>query len=102
MSSKESRPWISLDSSRIGKEDIAREIQEEDRVKGGLICVLKSVEPCVSFAVRGNRDTGKLEVVIRERRCLFLYFYYQHKEFGFMHAWLQTWRYKFISMDVNG
>ena len=71
-------------------------------VKGGLICVLKSVEPCVSFDVRGNRDTGKLEVVIRERRCLFLYFYYQHKEFGFMHAWLQTWRYKFISMDVNG
>ncbi len=67
LSAKESRPLIHLDSSRISKEDIARKIQE-DGVKEGLICVLKSVEPCVSFDVRGNRDTGKLEVVIRERK----------------------------------
>jgi hypothetical protein len=45
---------------------------------------------------------GKLEVVIRERRCLFLYFYYQHKEFGFMHARLQTWFPFQIQIYING
>ena len=40
-------------------------------LKEGLVCVLKSVEPCVSFGVSGNRDTGKLEVVIREYKCLY-------------------------------
>lgn len=57
---KEARPVIYLESSRMGKEDIARKIQEEDAVKEGLICVLKSVEPCVSFDIRGNRDSGEV------------------------------------------
>ncbi|UJS21708.1 MAG: hypothetical protein L3J18_05205 [Candidatus Brocadia sp.] len=102
LSSKESRPLIHLDSSRISKEDLARKIQEEDRVKEGLICVLKGVEPCVSFDVRGNKEKQKLEVVIRERKCLFLYFYYQHQEFGFMHVRLQTWFPFQIQIYING
>ena len=64
--------------------------------------MLKGVEPCVSFDTRGNRETGKLEVVIRERRCLFLYFYYQHKEFGFMHVRIQTWFPFQIQIYING
>lgn len=99
---KETRPVIYMESSRVSKEDIARKIQEEDAVKEGLICVLKSVEPCVSFDIRGNRDSGKLEVVIRERKCQFLYFYYQHKEFGFMHVRIQTWFPFQIQMYING
>ncbi len=102
LSAKESRPLIHLDSSRIRKEDIARKIQEEDKVKEGLICVLKGIEPCVSFDVRGSKEKQKLEVVIRERKCLFLYFYYQHKEFGFMHVRLQTWFPFQIQIYTNG
>ncbi|GJQ23168.1 MAG: hypothetical protein HBSAPP01_09580 [Candidatus Brocadia sapporoensis] len=102
LSAKESRPLIHLDSSRISKEDTARKIQEEDKVKEGLICVLKGIEPCVSFDVRGSKEKQKLEVVIRERKCLFLYFYYQHKEFGFMHVRLQTWFPFQIQIYTNG
>ncbi|HQU32648.1 MAG TPA: hypothetical protein PLA96_14270 [Candidatus Brocadia sapporoensis] len=102
LSAKESRPLIHLDSSRIRKEDTARKIQEEDKVKEGLICVLKGIEPCVSFDVRGSKEKQKLEVVIRERKCLFLYFYYQHKEFGFMHVRLQTWFPFQIQIYING
>src|SRR5574340_549758 len=102
LSVKESRPLIYLDSSRSRKEDMARKIQEEDAVREGLICVLKSVEPCVSFDIRGNKENGKLEVVLRERKCLFIYFYYQHKEFGFMHVRLQTWFPFQIQIYVNG
>ena len=102
LSDKEGRPLIPLDSSRIRKEDVARKIQEEEGIKEGLICVITIVEPCVSFDTRGNRETGKLEVVIRERRCLFLYFYYQHKEFGFMHVRIQTWFPFQIQIYING
>ncbi|OOP56181.1 MAG: hypothetical protein AYP45_10600 [Candidatus Brocadia carolinensis] len=91
LSAKESQPMIPLDSSRISKEDMARKIQEEDKGKKGLLCVLKGVEPCVSFDVRGNKEKQKLEVVVRERKGLFLSFYYQHKRFGFMQVRLQTW-----------
>ena len=99
---KEARPVIYLESSRMSKEDIARKIQGEDAVKEGLICVLKSVEPCVSFDIRGNKESQKLEVIVRERKCLFLYFYYQHKEFGFMHVRLQTWFPFQIQIYING
>jgi hypothetical protein len=99
---REARPVIYLDSSRMSKEAIARKIQEEETVKEGLICVLKSVEPCVSFDVRGNKESQKLEVIVRERKCLFLYFYYQHKEFGFMHVRLQTWFPFQIQIYING
>lgn len=102
LSDKELRPLIHLDSSRTSKEDIARKIQEEEQVREGLICVLKGVEPCISFDTRGNRETGKLEVVIRERKCLFLYFYYQHKEFGFMHVRIQMWFPFQIQIYING
>ncbi len=67
-------------------------LERYDSKISGVISTFETiVEPCVSFDTRGNRETAKLEVVIRERRCLFLYFYYQHKEFGFMHVRIQTW-----------
>lgn len=57
---------IPLDSSRISKEDIARKIQERDGVKEGLICVLKCVESCMSFDVRGNKEN----VMFKDRQSL--------------------------------
>ncbi|OOP57495.1 MAG: hypothetical protein AYP45_03090 [Candidatus Brocadia carolinensis] len=59
LSDKEGCPLIPLDSSRIGKEDVARKLQEEDGAKEGLICVITIVESCVSFDTRGNRETGR-------------------------------------------
>ena len=41
-------------------------------------------------------------MVIRERKCLFLYSYYQHKEFGFMHVRIQTWFPFQIQIYING
>ena len=61
-----------------------------DKVKEGLICVLSCVELCLSFTVRFNKENNKLEIVNRDRKCMFIYFYYEDKEFGFMHVRLQT------------
>jgi hypothetical protein len=85
------RPVVHLSSPGVCKEDVAREIQAKDRVKKGLICVLTAVEPCWSFNIRSNRQTGKLELVRAYRKCQHLYHYYQHPVLGFMHVRLQTW-----------
>ncbi|MDP9389159.1 MAG: hypothetical protein M3Q48_14885 [Actinomycetota bacterium] len=68
----------------------------------GLICVLASVEPCSSFAIFRNRDTHRLQLVRRRRKCLHLYFYWAHPELGFCHVRLQSWFPFEVQVWVNG
>lgn len=49
-----------LDNSQDGKQDLALEIARRDGRRNGPICVLKCVEPCVSFRLRRHRDTKKI------------------------------------------
>jgi hypothetical protein len=51
-----------LNSAHDRKEDIARAIAARDRIRSGLICVLRSVDPCMSFAIHKNNNTQKLEI----------------------------------------
>ncbi len=85
------RPVVYLQDPGVCKEDLAREIQARDRIRKGLICILTAVEPCWSYNVRYNPATGWLELVRAYRKCLHLYHYQIHPEFGFLHARLQTW-----------
>ncbi len=91
-----------LNSTQHRKEDIAREIAARDRIKEGLICVLRSVDPCMSFQVNKSLKTGKLEVHYRPRKCLHLYHYQIHPVFGFMHARIQTWFPFQVYVCLNG
>lgn len=91
-----------LPSSQTSKEDVAREIARRDGITDGLICVLSCVEPCSSFEIFRNRDTYRLEIRPRLRKCLHLYHYYRHPTFGFMHARLQTWFPFNIQVCLNG
>src|SRR4051812_33642333 len=76
--------------SGLSKEARARAIAERDGVMEGLVCVLSVVEPCRSFGVTPNRQTRRLEVVRRRRKCLHYYLYRVDPEFGWMHVRLQT------------
>jgi hypothetical protein len=91
-----------LNSAQHSKEDIAREIAARDRIKSGLICVLRSVDPCISFHINTNHKTHKLEIKYRQRKCLHLYHYQIHPVFGFMHARIQTWFPFRIYVCLNG
>jgi hypothetical protein len=91
-----------LNSARHRKEDIAREIAARDRIRNGLICVLRSVDPCMSFQINKNHRTGKLEIHYRQRKCVHLYHYQIHPVFGFMHARIQTWFPFRIYVCLNG
>lgn len=99
---KLARPVRYLTSAQVSKEEIARTIAAEDGIEKGLICVLTSVEPCHTFEIYRNGETKKLELVSRYRKCLFLYHYSMHPEFGFMNARIQTWFPFPIQVCLNG
>lgn len=84
------------------KEDVARAIAERDAVTEGLVCVLRCIEPCMSFDLRRNHATHRLEVIRRQRKCVQLYFYVIDPEFGFIHVKLQTWLPFPAQVYVNG
>ena len=96
------RPFRYVASSRLSKEDVAREILRTDPIAEGLICVLSCVEPCQSFTVRRDQATRHLQLVSQERKCLHLYFYYLDRDFGLMHVRLQTWLPCTLQICVNG
>lgn len=96
------RPIVYLNSSQTSKEDLAREIAERDRVRDGLICVFKCVEPCWTFEVHRNRARKMLELHGKQGKCAFLYHYYFHPVFGFMHARIQTWFPFAVQVGLNG
>jgi hypothetical protein len=102
MAERQDRPVKYLSDPSARKEDIAREIAQRDQIKEGLVCVLTAVEPCCSFDIHRNRQKKQLELVSRWRKCLHLYHYYQHREFGLMHMRLQTWFPFNLWCCVNG
>jgi hypothetical protein len=91
-----------LPSAQVRKEDIAREIAARDHIKEGLICVLRSTDPCLSVQVYYNHATRKLDLRYRQRKCLHLYHYQIHPIFGFMHARIQTWFPFTVYVCLNG
>ncbi len=91
-----------LRKPKISKEQIAKRVMEEEKIKEGLICALSVVEPCQALSVRYNPKTQKLQKESQYRKCLYYYFYYLDKEFGFMHVKIQTWFPFNIQIYING
>ena len=95
------RPFAYLSSSGRSKQQVACAIAERDGIEEGLVCVLRCVEPCMSFGIRRD-DRGRFRFVAQERKCLHLYFYYMDREFGLMHVRLATWLPFGIQVCLNG
>ncbi len=89
-------------SAAASKEEIARRIATEQKIQSGLVCVLTSVEPCMSFQAVPNGATKKLDFRLEPRKCLHLYHYFIHPVFGFMNARIQTWFPFRVQMCLNG
>lgn len=101
------RPFRYLQSASTAakgdsKEHQAKAIAARDGITDGLICVFYTLETCSSFGVQGNYKTHHLEVVHQRRKCLHFYFYFQDREFGFMHVRLQSWFPFTIQIYING
>ena len=96
---QEKRPYVYL-HQKVRKEEMAKEIAQRDHVQEGLICILSVMEPCRTFSFQTEK--GKPFVASARRKCLFLYFYFNHRDFGLMHVRLQTWFPLQIQVYVNG
>ena len=96
------RRVVYLQSNCYHKEDLARDIMRQDRVKEGLITVISAVEPCRTWFVRGNKETKKLELKLNWGKCIHLYFYFLHQQLGFLHLRLQTWFPFLVQICFNG
>lgn len=96
------RPVQYLPSCQTSKEEVARRSMKEQGITEGAICLLSCVEPCFGFDVRGNKETKRIEMVSRLRKCIHLYRYEVHPVFGFMHSRIQTWFPFNIQVCING
>ena len=63
------RPVEYLQSSKIRKDEYARNIALDDNIQAGLICVLTCVEPCKTYEIYRNRGKKMLELKPRMRKC---------------------------------
>lgn len=95
------RPVLYL-RGRTRKEALIEEIARRDGIKQGLIAVLSAVEPCRTWFVRGDRAERKLRLELGWGKCIHLYFYLRHAEFGLMHLRLQTWFPFLVHVGLNG
>lgn len=91
-----------LPSSSVRKEEIARERVQKEGIREGLICVLSSVEPCMTVQMFRNPATKHLELRMRPVKCLHYYHYWMHPVLGFMHVRLQTWFPLTVHVCING
>jgi hypothetical protein len=102
MAAKAKRPVQYLGGGDTDKEGIARQMAREERITQGLIAVFTAVEPCLSYSVRGDRQSKEIHLVLETRKCLHLYHYYQHPDFGLMHVRVQTWFPFTVDVCLNG
>src|SRR5260370_7512734 len=91
-----------LSSPKLSKEDYARQIAFEDRIKEGLIVVFSAKEPCYSYSVRGDRTSKEIHLVIEPRMCTHFYHYFMHADFGLMHVRVQSWFPFTVELCLNG
>jgi len=95
-------PSIYLDSCLTDKEALARRTAEQLGIQSGPICRVSVVEPCYAPSVVGNRASGRLELVMRSRKCVWEYFYFDDPQVGFGHLRLQTWAPFTVKGCLNG
>ena len=90
-----------LNSSKIDKEQAAREFACKRGRKTGPVCILGCLEPCWTFDWVTDGDGGS---TIRGEpgKCLHLYHYCQHPTFGWLYVRLQTWFPFEIQVGLNG
>lgn len=95
------RPFEYCARSSEDKQAEALRIAERDGITQGLVCILRCVEPCMSFSIRRDRQ-GVVGLRAEQRKCLHLYYYYLDREFGLMHVRVATWLPFGIHVCLNG
>lgn len=99
---KAQRPYIHVKSPNKSKEELVRDLLEENPVTEGLICVLSCVEPCHTWSVHFDKKRQAPFFRYEQRQCRYIYFYLLDPEFGLMHIRQQSWAPFNIQVCLNG
>lgn len=91
-----------LRTGKIDKEAFVRNIAKEDGITCGPICLLSVVEQCIAPIIKGNKASKTIELYMVPRKCVWLYYYFNHPEYGFGHVRLQSWFPFNIFICLNG
>jgi hypothetical protein len=84
------------------KETIAHDRQKARGMKQGLIGVWSCLEACSTYRACYDAKAGFPQLRAEYSRCKHLYFYYDHRDYGFMSVRLQTWFPYGIQIALNG
>lgn len=93
------RPYLYL-NGRQRKEAIVQGLIDAEGLEQGLVCVMRTVEPCQSFKV--VRGEGRPRLVNAQRKCLCLYFYFLDPKLGLVHVRIQSWFPLVVQVCLNG
>jgi hypothetical protein len=96
------RPNEYLHSASTDKEQVALQIAKRDHITEGLICMLRTVEPCMTYQIHRNRINKTLDLQLVQGKCMHLYQYWYDPYFGLMGARIQTWFPFAIQLWMNG
>lgn len=78
------RPTHYVQSSKVNKDEIARNFYKQSPIDEGLVCCISSMEVCDTMTVKGNKQSQKLEVMRRPTKCKYYYLYMIVDDFGWM------------------
>lgn len=98
----ENRPTYYIQSSKVNKDEIARNLLKEYPIDKGLVCSISTMELCDTMTVKGNRETKLLEVTRRPTKCKYYYLYMIDEEFGWIYLKIQTWFPFNVQIYING
>jgi hypothetical protein len=93
------RPFRHL-AHKTRKDELARQIAQQDGASEGLIAVFSCLETCRTFRIAYGQGRPCLRADYR--RCLVLYYYLLDPQFGLIHLKLQTWFPFTLQVYVNG
>jgi hypothetical protein len=96
------RPVVDVPNTSHDKAALVEKVRARDDIRAGLIGVWSCVELCASYEVHRNKETRKLELRHRQRKCLHYYHYYVHPQYGLLHTRLQTWLPFTMQVCLNG
>ncbi len=98
----ENRPTYYVQSSKVNKDEIARNLYKENPIDKGLVCAISTMEVCDTMTVKGNKQTQKLEITRRSTKCKYYYLYMIDEDFGWMYFKIQTWFPFNVQIYING
>ena len=91
-----------LPSCHLRKEEIAHKQQAKLGIDSGLVGTWSCLESCSTFKAVYDKAAGFPQIRSTSSRCRHLYFYFDHKDYGFMSVRLQTWAPYEVQIAMNG